>query len=71
MTQVQESNSSPKNGSTSRSEQCLEIPPEPVDMLDLPMAVRKGTRECTKRPLYPLSNYVSLKRLSPAHKNSF
>ncbi|RVW19138.1 Copia protein [Vitis vinifera] len=36
--------------------------------LDLPIAVRKGTRECTK-PLYPLSHYVSLKHLSPAHKN--
>ncbi|RVW58524.1 hypothetical protein CK203_107892 [Vitis vinifera] len=31
--------------------------------------VRKGTRECTNRPLYPLSHYVSLKHLSPAHKN--
>ena len=37
--------------------------------LDLPIAVRKGTRECTNRPLYPLSHYVSLKHLSPAHKN--
>jgi len=35
----------------------------------LPIAVRKGTRECTKRPLYPLSHYVSLDRLSPSHKN--
>ena len=37
--------------------------------LDLPIAVRKGTRECTNRPLYSLSHYVSLKHLSPAHKN--
>ncbi|RVW83702.1 hypothetical protein CK203_046010 [Vitis vinifera] len=37
--------------------------------LDLPIVVRKGTRECTNRPLYPLSHYVSLKHLSLAHKN--
>ncbi|RVX08315.1 Retrovirus-related Pol polyprotein from transposon RE1 [Vitis vinifera] len=37
--------------------------------LDLPIAIRKGTRECTNRPLYPLSHYVSLKQLSPAQKN--
>ena len=29
--------------------------------LDLPIAIRKGTKECIKRPLYPLSHYVSLK----------
>ena len=37
--------------------------------LDLPIAIIKGTKECTNRPLYPLSHYVSLKHLSPAHKN--
>ena len=37
--------------------------------LDLPIVVRKGTGECTNRPLYPLSHYVSLKHLSPTHKN--
>ena len=25
---------------------------------DLPIAIRKGTRECTKHPLYPLSHFV-------------
>ena len=35
------------------------------DELDLPIALRKGTRECTRRPLYPLSNFVSYKNLSP------
>ncbi|TXG73092.1 hypothetical protein EZV62_001671 [Acer yangbiense] len=29
---------------------------------NLPIAVRKGVRECTKRPLYPLSQYVSYER---------
>ncbi|RVW81808.1 hypothetical protein CK203_051609 [Vitis vinifera] len=37
--------------------------------LDLLIVVRKGTRECTNQPLYPLSHYVSPKHLSPAHKN--
>ncbi|RVW46001.1 Retrovirus-related Pol polyprotein from transposon RE1 [Vitis vinifera] len=37
--------------------------------LDLPIVVRKGTKECANQPLYPLSHYVSLKHLSPAHKN--
>ncbi|RVX02277.1 hypothetical protein CK203_028382 [Vitis vinifera] len=35
----------------------------------LGMKSRKGTKECTNRPLYPLSHYVSLKHLSPTHKN--
>ncbi|RDX95418.1 hypothetical protein CR513_22064, partial [Mucuna pruriens] len=30
-----------------------------ADELDLPIAIRKGTRQCTKRLLYPLSHYVS------------
>ena len=40
----------------------------PTDDSHLPIAIRKGTRECTKKPLNPLSHYVSLKHLSPAHK---
>ena len=36
---------------------------------DLPIAIRKGSRECTKKPLYPLSNYVSFHKFSPAHKS--
>ena len=45
----------------------LEI--ESNNNLNLPIAIRKGSRECTKRPLYPLSNYVSFHKFSPAHKN--
>jgi len=37
--------------------------------LDLPIAVRKETRECTKKLVYPLSNYVSLNRLSSPCRN--
>ncbi|KAG0485267.1 hypothetical protein HPP92_009346 [Vanilla planifolia] len=73
-TQVQESNSDPGIETTVRSDfphqpQPAEIPTNPTN-LDLPIALRKRTRECTKRPLYPLFHYVSLNRLSPTHKNS-
>ncbi|RVX23274.1 hypothetical protein CK203_000306 [Vitis vinifera] len=74
--QVQESNSDPGNEITIRSDPPLHTQPGETSIdstdnldLDLPIAVRNGTRECTNRPLYPLSHYVSLKHLSPAHKN--
>ena len=35
---------------------------------DLLIALRKGTCECTKRPLYPLSRFVSFQRFSLNHK---
>lgn len=36
---------------------------------DIPIAIRKGIRTCTKRPpLYPLSNYVSIQNVSPTFK---
>ncbi|RVW78782.1 Retrovirus-related Pol polyprotein from transposon RE2 [Vitis vinifera] len=37
--------------------------------LELPIAIRKETRECTKRPLHPLSHVVSFKRLSQFYKS--
>ncbi|RVX04897.1 Retrovirus-related Pol polyprotein from transposon RE1 [Vitis vinifera] len=74
--QVLESNSDPGNEITVRSDPPLHTQPGETSMdlidnldLDLPIVVRKGTRECTNRPLYPLSHYVSLKYLSPAYKN--
>ena len=36
---------------------------------NLPIAIRKGVRECTKRSLYPLSQYVSFERFSSSHKS--
>ncbi|RDX74369.1 Copia protein, partial [Mucuna pruriens] len=36
--------------------------------LYLPIVFRKGTRKCTKQPLYPLSNYLSFHKFSPTHK---
>jgi hypothetical protein len=38
------------------------------DNHDLPIAIRKGVRECRKRPLYPLSNYISFQKISQPHK---
>ena len=74
--QVQESDSYPRNEITVRSNPPLHIQPSETSIdstdnldLDFPITVIKGTKECTNRPLYPLSHYVSLKHLSPAHKN--
>jgi len=38
---------------------------ESSDELDIPIALRKGTRTCTK---HPLSQFVSYSRLSPSYK---
>ena len=35
---------------------------------NLSIAIRKGMRECIKRPLYLLSHVVSFEKLSPSHK---
>ena len=74
--QVQESDSDLGNEITVRSYPPLHTKPGETSIdstdnldLDLPIVVRKGTRECTNRPLYSLLHYVSLKQLSPAHKN--
>ena len=74
--QAQESNSNPGNEITVRLDPPLHTQLGETSTystnnldLDLPIAVRKCTKECTNRPLYPLSHYVSLKHLSPAHKN--
>ena len=47
----------------------LEHNSTPILDHDLPIALRKGTRECTKRPLYPLSHFVSFQRFSFNHKS--
>ena len=36
--------------------------------LDIPIALRKETRKCTTKPLYPLANYLSFKNFLPTHK---
>jgi len=37
--------------------------------INLPIALRKGIRECTKHPLYPISHFVSFKRSFPPHRS--
>ena len=67
--QVRDSNSDPENEVTI-SNPSLQAETEPqVNDQDLPIAVRKGTRECKKRPLYPLSHFLSLKNFSPSHRS--
>ena len=41
-------------------------PPPPVSDLDLPIALRKGTRQCTQ---YPIAHHVSPARLSPSYRS--
>nr|XP_019703534.2 uncharacterized protein LOC105038855 isoform X1 [Elaeis guineensis] len=38
------------------------------DDQDLPIAIRKGTRRCTKQPLYPFAHFLSFKNFSPSHR---
>ncbi|KAI9195814.1 hypothetical protein LWI28_018377 [Acer negundo] len=40
-----------------------------VDDEDLPIAIRKGVRECTRQLMYPLSHFVSYEKLSSSHKS--
>ena len=47
----------------------LEQNSTPILDHDLPVALRKGTCDCTKRPLYPLSHFVSFQRFSLNHKS--
>ena len=65
---------------TTRQEQSIEPSPgnevtileqnsTPILDHDLSIALRKGTRECTKRLLYSLSHFVSFKRFSLNHKS--
>ena len=41
-------------------------PPPPVSDLDFPIALRKGTRQCTQ---YPIAHHVSPARLSPSYQS--
>ena len=47
----------------------LEHNSTPILDHNLPITLRKGTCECTKRPLYPLSHFVSFQRFSLNHKS--
>ena len=64
MRQEQSTEPSPGNEVT-----ILEQNSAPILDHDLPIALRKGTRECTNRPLYPLSPFVPFQRFSLNHKS--
>ena len=54
--------------STSPELPCIE--PLSLDQnLHLPIAVRKRTQECTKRPFYPLSYFLSFEKFSLSHQS--
>ena len=38
------------------------------DQLGWPIALKKGVRQCTRNPLYPLSHYLSFDRLSTPYR---
>ena len=71
--QVQDSTPTPEN------EVCINSKPfsshisdsPQISNYDLPIALRKGTRECTKHPWYPLAKEMSFHRFSPSHKSLF
>ena len=67
--QIQESNSNPLNEVTI-SDHPLQDNSELVnnDDQNLPIAIRKGTRGCTNRPLYPLAHFLSFNSFSPSHR---
>ena len=67
MDQVTNSNFPILNDNLLASPNEMEIS-EHNDDLYLPIAFRKGTRTCTKKPLYPISNYISFHKFSPTHK---
>lgn len=72
LTQVQKPDSSFGNEATVSLDlpshaRSIDIVVDPRVDLKLPIAIRKGVRECTRRPLYPLSQCVSLKHL-PSYK---
>ena len=69
----------PSTGQESDSSTVLENPgniesvfcpsePNSFDDLNLPIALRKGTRSCTQHPRYSIANYVSYHKLLPPFK---
>ena len=62
--QVQESESAFGNAVTASHP-----PLQTESELELPIAIRKGMRECTKCPLYPLSHVVSFKKLFQSYQS--
>ena len=54
--------------STSPQPHLERSPVPPAVDLDVPIALRKLPRACTRAPLYPIANYISFKALSPSYR---
>lgn len=68
--QIEEANPDPKN-KLIISNPSLQVKTESQvggEGLNLPIAIRKETKECTKLPLYPLASFLSFQHFSPSHK---
>ena len=70
--QIQELESAPGNEVITQTEPSQEIVSDfhEDNEPNLPIALRKGTKKCTQRPLYPLSHFMSYEKLSHNHKTS-
>ena len=67
----EETEIAPENTEVSSSPSNIpDDPPVSTDDSDLPIALRKGVRSCSKRPLYPLSSFLSYDKLSSNHSFS-
>lgn len=62
---IQDSRRNPQNKVNTVAEP--EISSQLTHDLDIPIAIRKDTRECTKHPLYPLAKFVLFKKFSSSH----
>ena len=64
--QVQDFNPNSENEVTISNPSLQFESPVNNDDQDLPIAIRKGIKECTNRPLYPLTHFLSFKIFLPS-----
>nr|KYP63992.1 Retrovirus-related Pol polyprotein from transposon TNT 1-94 [Cajanus cajan] len=57
-----------QNGIAERKKEPKTSPAPLYEDLDISIALRKETRKCTTKLLYPLANYLSFRNFSPTHK---
>ncbi|KAL5850211.1 hypothetical protein ACOSQ4_008224 [Xanthoceras sorbifolium] len=64
--EMEDNNSAEKGENELQKNSILQT--ENKDDSELPIAIRKGLRECRNRPVYPLCKYISYDGLSPSFK---
>ncbi|KAL5816220.1 hypothetical protein ACOSQ3_024598 [Xanthoceras sorbifolium] len=64
--EMEDNNSAEKGENELQKNSILQT--EKKDDSELPIAIRKGLRECRNRPIYPLCKYISYDGLSPSFK---